>query len=119
VLKLGRGTFDVLREGLVSKEDLRDTAGLRLGFLLHGQHLPQPDGGGAGAQGARAAPRGPAGAHRKVRLPRALDGAYAQSGSPASEHAVTLLKAEGCDLSSHRSRQATLEDLLTLDRVYG
>lgn len=119
VLKLGRGTFEVLREGLVSKDDLRDTAGLRLGFCCTGNTCRSPMAEAlARKELARRLGVQPGRIGRFGFHVRSM-GAYAQSGSPASEHAVTLLKAEGCDLSSHRSRQATLEDLLTLDRVYG
>ncbi len=116
VLALGRGRFELLREGLTSIEDLRRTAGLRIGFVCTGNTCRSPM--------AETLARGA--------LARALGtdsigdfgfdvlsaGVFAGHGAPASAHGVTAMAERGLDLTGHQSRPATPETLTGLDRIY-
>jgi tRNA threonylcarbamoyl adenosine modification protein (Sua5/YciO/YrdC/YwlC family) len=125
VLQLGRGVFAQKREGLVSLDELRAAAGLAIGFCCTGNTCRSPMAQGlAELELARrlgvesAGPTGPKGLARFGFRVRSL-GLHAASGSPAAENAVLALADQGYDLSRHQSRQATLEELQGLDRIYG
>jgi protein-tyrosine phosphatase len=119
VLKLGRGSFELLREGLVSADDLRSSAGLALGFCCTGNTCRSPMAEAlARRELAQRLGVAPGRIGRFGFRVRSM-GIAAHVGAPASEHAATVIKDQGGDLSAHRSRQATLEDVLALDRIYG
>lgn len=118
VLKVGPGHFELLREGLIDLERLRETAGLAIGFVCTGNTCRSPMAEGlARALCARAldvAPErvGDFGFHFSSM------GVFAGPGAPASEHSVSALRAEGIDISQHASQPVTLEAIQSLDRVY-
>lgn len=119
VLRLGRGSFEVLREGLITGSDLRRAAGLAIGFVCTGNTCRSPIAEGL----ARALL-----AERLGTRPESIAdfgftmcsaGLQAAVGAPASLLAVELLHAEGVDLSEHVSRPASMETITSLDRIYG
>ncbi|MEM7308166.1 MAG: Sua5/YciO/YrdC/YwlC family protein [Planctomycetota bacterium] len=120
VLRLGRGSFRLLREGLVSIGDLRRVAGLRIGFCCTGNTCRSPMAEGLAKLelgrrlGSEATPDGLAEFGFEVES----FGVFAGAGAPPSEHAVEVLRGAGYDLSGHRSAPATLEGVTALDRVY-
>jgi protein-tyrosine phosphatase len=120
VLRLGRGHFELLREGLLSLEELRRTAGLRIAFVCTGNTCRSPM---AEALAKKLLVE-------RLGLASAADlsdfgfevlsmGVHAASGAPASGGTREALAARGIDLGPHRSRPATPEALARLDRIYG
>jgi tRNA threonylcarbamoyl adenosine modification protein (Sua5/YciO/YrdC/YwlC family) len=124
VLRLGRGRFEVLREGLVTAEELRAAAGLRIGFCCTGNTCRSPMAEGlarlelARRLGlAREAARDDAALARFGFAVRSM-GVAAGFGAPASPHAVQVLAGEGYDLSRHESSQATAAAVEAVDVLY-
>jgi L-threonylcarbamoyladenylate synthase len=117
VLRVGRGKFELLREGLLSIDELRHTAGLRIGFVCTGNTCRSPM--------ARTLAHGLIAERLGTRAIEDFGfevtsmGLSASYGSPASPEAVSVMTARGLDLSDHSSRMATLELLSELDHVYG
>ena len=118
VLAVGRGRFEILREGLITDEDLRRTAGLAIGFVCTGNTCRSPMAEHLARHGL---------ARRLDVAPSRLEefgfrlisaGIMAGPGAPASGHAVEVLSQEGIDLSRHESRPARVEMIDELDRVY-
>ena len=127
VLRVGRGHFDLLREGLLPAADLRRTAGLRLGFACTGNTCRSPMAEGLarhmlaerlGVRGAARPADATAGAIEDFGFEVQSMGVFAGPGSPASRHAVEVLAEWDIDLSRHASRPALLEELKELDLVY-
>lgn len=120
VLRLGRGVFALLREGLLPIADLRRTAGLRIAFCCTGNTCRSPMAEGLTrhriAQALGAAPDEEALAAFGF-VVRSM-GVAAGAGERAARHAVAVLAELGIDLSGHRSNAAVLEDLVAADRVY-
>lgn len=119
VLRVGRGRFELLRSGLFTLEELRSAAGLAIGFVCTGNTCRSPM--------AEALAR-VALAERLGTTPEHIDrfgfrltsmGVFAGVDAPPSPNAVRALRERGVVLGEHRSRPATLEALLELDRVYG
>lgn len=120
VLRLGRGKFELLREGLFTVEQLRAAAGLKIAFVCTGNTCRSPM--------AEALARHLI-AHRLQTRIESLDafgfrvrsmGVHATPGAPASKlTAEVLSREEGIDVSDHRAATATLEEVLRQDRVYG
>jgi L-threonylcarbamoyladenylate synthase len=122
VLQMGPGRFELLREGLLPLSDLQATAGLRLAFACTGNtcRSPMAELLGRDLIGARLglAP-GQRGGKEIARFGfevRSL-GVFAGSGSPASLHAVEVMRERGLDLGSHRSRPADPDELAEIDQV--
>jgi tRNA threonylcarbamoyl adenosine modification protein (Sua5/YciO/YrdC/YwlC family) len=118
VLKIGPGSFELLREGLHDLDALRKTAGLALGFACTGNTCRSPMAEGI----ARDA------------IARRLDchpgeiglfgfdvvsmGIFAAAGAPAAAHALETLRDRDIDISDHVSTQATPESVGELDAVF-
>jgi len=116
VLRVGRGHFELLREGLLPIHDLRRTAGLRIGFVCTGNTCRSPMAEGL----ARALLQERLGTDRLEDFGFEVTsmGVFAGSGSPASEHAVEVLADMQIDIRQHASRPALPELVRDLDRVY-
>lgn len=122
VLKVGPGRFEVLREGLLELDALKRSAGLNIGFVCTGNtcRSPMAETLARAVLGRRLATPG----ENQVVPPEIFGfrigsaGVYAGTGSPASEHAVTVMGENGLDLSCHGSQPATPELLRDWDRVY-
>jgi tRNA threonylcarbamoyl adenosine modification protein (Sua5/YciO/YrdC/YwlC family) len=119
VLQMGAGRFDVLREGLVTLDELRAVAGRRIGFCFTGNTCRSPMAEGLAKQelARRLGVRG-AGGLARFGFAVSSMGVAAGFGAPASEHAVAVLGAAGYDLSHHQSSPATTDAILALDHLY-
>jgi len=115
VLAVGRGRFELLREGLLGAQELRRSAGLQLVFCCTGNTCRSP--------------MAEALARAQLRAQLGLDpaefgfslssvGVSAYPDSPASEGAVQALAERGLALDTHRSRPATPEHLANADHIY-
>ena len=118
VLRIGRGRFEILREGLIGIEQLRAAAGLRIGFACTGNTCRSPMAEAWARR--RIAERLEVPPERIGEFGFTVEsmGVAAGHGSPASRLAVQVLKELGVDLSAHRSRAALSRDLLAFDRIY-
>ena len=119
VLRLGRGAFELLREGILRLDELRRTAGLRIAFVCTGNTCRSP----IAEALARAGLAARVGARRSTRIEDfgfeiASLGVMAESGAPASPLAIEHLAGHGLDLGGHRARVATLEALVGFDHVF-
>ncbi|MAB80712.1 MAG: threonylcarbamoyl-AMP synthase [Planctomycetes bacterium] len=122
VLRLGQGHFDLLREGLLPIEDLRRTAGLRLGFCCTGNTCRSPMAEGL-ALGLLADRLGVAEGDSRERIAAfgfelTSFGTCATRGAPVSGHTLEILARKGIDLSNHLSTPATAELTAELDHVF-
>jgi len=115
ILRLGRGRFELVREGLIDLAALRHAAGLRIAFVCTGNTCRSPMAEGL----ARAVL-----AERLATQPdRIADfgfvlaslGVAAVHGDPASHHAVSIVADAGVDLSQHRARGVQDVDLERFD----
>lgn len=118
VLQLGRGRFEVLREGVIGVDQLRATAGLRLAFACTGNTCRSPMAEGWAKQ--RIAERLEIAPERLEEFGFVLEsmGVLAGHGMPAARFAVQLLKEAGVDIAGHRSRAASARDFAAYDKVY-
>ena len=121
VLRLGRGAFELLREGILRLDELRRTAGLRIAFVCTGNTCRSPI-AEALARAGLAARLGADGPARKgvehFGFELASFGMMAETGAPAAPLAIEYLSGRGIDLGAHRARVATLEVLARFDHVF-
>ncbi len=118
VLKVGPGSFELLRAGIIGLDQLRRTAGLRIGFVCTGNTCRSPM--------AEALARDLVAKRLEVSRERVGEfgfdfrsmGISAANGAPAAANAIELLAAEDIDLSEHRSRTFEPELIDDFDRVY-
>ena len=118
VLRIGRGRFDILREGLIGIDQLRAAAGMRIGFACTGNTCRSPMAEAWARK--RIAERLEIGPERLSEFGFVVEsmGVHASHGSPPSRLAVQVLKELGVDLAGHRSRAALSRDLAAFDRIY-
>lgn len=118
VARVGRGRFELLREGLVDLRQLRQAAGLRIGFVCTGNTCRSPMAEGlarvalAERLGCRVDELGGFG-FELVSM-----GVNAVEGDPASKHTQSILEEAGIDASAHRARVAQAQDLARFDHLY-
>lgn len=115
VLAVGQGRFELLREGLFSLAELRETAGLSITFVCTGNtcRSPMAEGFARTLLAQRLA-----GAPEEFGFTIRSTGVFAGGGSPPSDHAVSALRELDIDIAGHRSRPAIPEEIGTADRVY-
>ncbi|MDF1799029.1 MAG: Sua5/YciO/YrdC/YwlC family protein [Planctomycetota bacterium] len=127
VLTLAPGRFEVQREGLLSQDDLRRSAGLRIGFACTGNtcRSPMAEVLALHAIAARLAGGQAPDSHRHQRdlvgrfgFEVSSMGLAAYPGSPASDNSVQCMAARGLVLSGHSSQPVELEQLAEFDAVY-
>lgn len=119
VLRVGRGSFELLREGLLAADELRRTAGLRIAFVCTGNTCRSPM-AEALCRDLLAERLGVAGSELgRFGFSVESMGVFAGEGAPASEHAVEVMAAQDLDLSRHRARVASLARVAELDAVFG
>lgn len=118
VLRLGRGRFELLREGLIDLAALRAAAGLRIGFVCTGNTCRSPMAEGLArkllAERIGCAPARLGEFGFDVRS----CGVSAAVGEPAARNAQSVLAEEGIDLSAHVARAAQDLDLARFDHLY-
>jgi tRNA threonylcarbamoyl adenosine modification protein (Sua5/YciO/YrdC/YwlC family) len=118
VLRLGPKHFDLLREGLFTREQLRAVAGLRIGFVCTGNTCRSPMAEGFAkkviAERLAVAPARIGHFGFEVRSM----GVFARPGEPASKNAVVVMRDVGVNLAKHASRAALAEDVQSYDRIY-
>lgn len=118
VLKIGPGTFEVLRAGIVDEAALRATAGLGLAFVCTGNTCRSPMAEGIArtllSQRLRVEPS----ALAKFGFSVQSMGVFASPGDAASTHAVATMREQGIDIAAHRASAAIPEQVARLDRVY-
>ncbi|MCK6448610.1 MAG: Sua5/YciO/YrdC/YwlC family protein [Planctomycetes bacterium] len=118
VLKLGPGSFELLRPGIIDLEALRRVAGLRIGFVCTGNTCRSPM---AEVLARDVLARRLGIAPERVRefgFECISMGVFAQAGAPASREALAVMAASGLDLSDHRSTPLDADEIARLDRVY-
>lgn len=118
VLRIGRGRFELLREGLVDLDTLRRTAGMRIAFACTGNTCRSPMAEGLARHAI---------AKRLECKPAEIEsfgfevssmGIYAAIGAGAAEHAIDTLRDMDIDISGHSASQAIPERVADLDAVF-
>jgi len=118
VLRLGRGRFDLLREGLFTLEQLRTAAGLRIAFVCTGNTCRSPMGAALARKALAERLETTPGRLGEMGFEITSMGVFAPPGEPASPLAAATMAEEGIDLSAHRSRPAIPDEVARYDRVY-
>jgi protein-tyrosine phosphatase len=117
VLRLGPGHFELLRPGLIDIEQLRRTAGLRIGFVCTGNTCRSPMAEGLARDLLSRRLEVPPERLGEFGFEVSSMGVLGGSGAPPSEHGVETLAARGIDISTHRSSPAVPQDIKALDLV--
>ncbi|MCY2961497.1 MAG: L-threonylcarbamoyladenylate synthase [Planctomycetota bacterium] len=118
VLRLGRGRFDLLRDGLFTLEQLRAAAGLRIAFVCTGNTCRSPMAEGLARKLLAERLETTPGRLADMGFELASMGVFAPVGDPASRQAIAAMAEDGIDLSGHRSRPAIQDEIARQDRVY-
>ena len=122
VLQVGEGRFQLLREGLLSIDELRRTAGLAIGFVCTGNTCRSPMAEALARhklnQRLTGDPRPEKDLLDAFGFSVRSAGVFAGPGAPASAHSVEALAERGVDLAGHRSSPTIPEQVMTWDRVY-
>ncbi len=116
VARLGPGGIELLREGIVTMEEIKRTAGQRLLFVCTGNTCRSPMAEALARAALRKALQAGDEAESGFRISSA--GVYAGPGAPASPHAIATLAERGIALGDHRSAPALAELVADQDRVY-
>jgi len=119
VLRVGPGSFEVLREGLLALPELRRCAGLRIAFTCTGNTCRSPLAEGLTKLSLSDALGVPVGRLGEFGFEVGSMGVFAPPGAPAAEHGITIMEERGYDLSEHCARVATEELVAGYDLVYG
>lgn len=121
VLRLGRGSLEVLRPGLVDDDSLRRTAGWRIVFVCTGNTCRSPMAEGLARSLLTERLGGPL---QEFGFEVSSMGVFGAPGSPASRDAVDVLSERGVDIAEHRSSPlingllADADEILCLTRSH-
>jgi protein-tyrosine phosphatase len=118
VLRIGRGRFDLVREGLFTLEQLRAAAGLRIAFVCTGNTCRSPMAEGLARKLLAERLETTPGRLGDMGFEITSMGVFAPAGDEVSRHAVQVLAEDGVDISEHRSRPANPSEVAKQDRVY-
>jgi protein-tyrosine-phosphatase len=118
VLRVGPGHFDILREGILDLEKLRQVAGLRIGFVCTGNTCRSPMAEGIANAGLAQRLAVPVERLTEFGFEIMSMGLAAPVGAPVASHAIDVLAARGMDISDHLSQPVLTDLLARLDRVY-
>ena len=113
-----KALFELLRAGLFTLEQLRAVAGQKIAFVCTGNTCRSPMAEALARAALAERLEVPSGEIARFGFSVQSLGVFAQNGAPASPLAVEVMAAENLDLSTHRARTATLEEVLRMDRVY-
>jgi len=116
VARLGPGGIELLREGIVTMEEIKRTAGQRLLFVCTGNTCRSPMAEALARTALRSALEAKDEAEFGFRIGSA--GVYAGPGAPASPQAVEALAERDIPLGDHRSTPALEALVADQDRVY-
>ncbi|MEN8127230.1 MAG: L-threonylcarbamoyladenylate synthase [Planctomycetota bacterium] len=118
VVKVGKRDIEVLREGAVSIDQIREWSTVRILFVCTGNTCRSPMAAGF----CRKYFSDILGCHVDglADLGYIIDsaGIAAFEGAPASRHAIEVCREQQIDLTSHRSRQLTLQDIEQSDLIF-
>ncbi len=118
VLRIGRGRFDLLRNGLFTLEQLRAAAGLRIAFVCTGNTCRSPMAAGIARKLLAERLETTPGRLADMGFELSSMGVFAAVGDTASRPAIAAMAEDGIDLSEHRSRPAIPDEVARQDRVY-
>jgi len=117
VLRVGPGHFELLRPGLIDLDQLRQTAGLRIGFVCTGNTCRSPMAEGLARDLLARRLEVEPGRLAEFGFHLCSMGVLGGSGLPPSPHGVEVLAARGVDISGHASRPAVPQEIRELDLV--
>jgi tRNA threonylcarbamoyl adenosine modification protein (Sua5/YciO/YrdC/YwlC family) len=119
VVRVDTSGYEVLREGIVTKEMIHQLLeGRRILFVCTGNTCRSPMAAEIFRKRLAEKLGKPPDELNELGYRILSAGTFAVRGSPASEHAVELLREMGCDLSRHSSRPLEPALLAEVDRVY-
>jgi L-threonylcarbamoyladenylate synthase len=116
VARLGPGGIELLREGIVTMDEIKRTAGQKLLFVCTGNTCRSPIAEGLARAALRAALQVKNEDEFGFRIGSA--GVYAGPGAPASPHAIETLAERDIALGDHLSTPALESLVADQDRVY-
>jgi tRNA threonylcarbamoyl adenosine modification protein (Sua5/YciO/YrdC/YwlC family) len=118
VVKIGKQGIQVLREGAVPSDQIRDWSTLQILFVCTGNTCRSPMAAGFCRKFISDILGCPVDELDELGYKVDSAGIAALDGIPASGHAVEVCQQQRIDLASHRSRQLTLRDIQQSDLIF-
>jgi len=117
VVRIGTGTFEVLREGILTSTEVRRTAGRRVLLVCTGNTCRSPM--AVGLLRRALARKLDLQDHEIGRFGYSVEsaGLVAHGGAPPTPHAVEILREESIDISLHRTRPLSRDMIRESDLV--
>jgi len=118
VVRAGRESVEVLREGVVPAAEIRETTARSLLFVCSGNRCRSPMAAAFAAD--LLARRAGVSVHDLLEAGYRVGsaGTGCMRGAPATEEAIVAARRYGCDLTSHRSRPLTPSLIEDADEIY-